>query len=123
MNFEISLGMIAGGAYIGSLSTDHDMTAVAAFPNLDLALGKDLSGFNVLKQSAVTLLVVLLDGGDKTELGSQLGEAFLLGGLSEAGVHVGPLVVFAFSGVQQVFGGIADALELLAPHLGVFLLN
>ena len=49
--------MIAGGAQLGSLGADHDVTAVAALPDLDLGLLKDLSSLDVLQQSAVTLLV------------------------------------------------------------------
>ena len=42
-NFEVALGMIADGADFGSLGAHHDVAAVAAFPDLDFALFKDLS--------------------------------------------------------------------------------
>ena len=34
--------MVADGADVGSLGADYDVAAVAAFPHLHLALGKDL---------------------------------------------------------------------------------
>ena len=69
--------MLAGGAQLGCLGANNDMAAVTALPDLDLALLKDLSSFNVIQQSAVTLLVVLLDSGDQTELAGQFIEAIL----------------------------------------------
>ena len=111
--------MGTGGAKLGSLGAYHEMAAVAALPHLDLALGEDLGGFHILQQSAVALLVMLFNGGDQAELGSQLGETLLLGGLGETGVHVGPLIVFAGSGGSQILGGITDAFQLLEPHLSV----
>ena len=114
--------MVAGGADHGRLLAYHDMTAVAALPYLDLALGKDLGHLHVVQQRTVALLVVLLNGGHQTEAGSQLREALLLGGLGETVVHIRPLVVLALSGRQQVLRRVADALQLLEPQLGVFLL-
>ena len=67
VDFEVSLGMIAGGAQLRCLGADDDVAAVTAFPNLDLALLEDLSGFDILQQCAVTLLMMLLDGSDQTE--------------------------------------------------------
>ena len=99
------------------------MTAVAALPDLDLALFEDLGGLHVLKQGAIALLMVLLNGSHQTELGGQLREALLLGGLGKAVVHIRPLVVLALGGGQQVFAGGADAvMQLLVPHLSVLLL-
>ena len=63
VDLEVALGMLAGGADLGSLDTDDDVTAVAALPHLDFALLEDLCGFHVLQQGAVTLLVVLLPEG------------------------------------------------------------
>ena len=65
--------------------------------------------------------MVLLNGGHAAELGGQLGEALLLGGLGKALVHVRPLIVLAVGGRPQVLRGAADALQLLEPHLRVFL--
>ena len=122
VDFEVGLGVGAGGAQLGGLDTHDDVTAVAAFPNGDFALGKDFSGLHVLQQGAVTLLVVLLNGGDHAELGGQGMEALFVSGLGKAFVHVGPFVVLALSSGQQVLGGIADAVQLLEPQLGVLLL-
>ena len=114
--------MGADGADLGRLRADHDVPAVAALPDLDLALGEDRLRLHVFQQRAVALLVVLLDGGHTAELRGQLREALGLGGDGEALVHVGPLVVLAVSGGGEVFGGAADPVQLLEPELGVLLL-
>ena len=114
--------MSAGGADLRSLGADHQMTAVTALPNLDLALLEDSGGLHVVQQSAVSLLVRLLDGGNQTELGGQSVEALLVSGLGKALVHIGPLVVLALGGVEQVLGGIAQLAQRLEPQLGVLLL-
>ena len=62
-----------------------------------------------------------LDLADEAELLRQLGKALFLCGLGERIVHVGPLVVFALGGGEQIVGGGADALKLFEPHLGVLL--
>ena len=72
VDLEVGLGMGAGGADVGGLGAYHDVAAVAAFPHLDLALGEDSGGLHVVQQGTVALLVVLLNGGDQTELGGQL---------------------------------------------------
>ena len=48
VNFKVALGMVAGGANLRGFLTDHNVTAVAALPHLDLALFKYLCGFYVL---------------------------------------------------------------------------
>ena len=55
VNFKVTLGMVAGRADLRCLLTDYDMTAVAALPHLDLALGKDLRRLYVAQQGAVAL--------------------------------------------------------------------
>ena len=120
--FEVGLRVVADGADLGSLGADDDMAAVAAFPHLDFALGKDLFGLDVMQQGAVTLFVMLLDGGHATKLGGQLGEALGLGGAGKAFVHVRPLIVLTCGGSGQILGGGADAVQLLEPQLGVLLL-
>ena len=114
--------MIAGGADLGSGGANHDVATVAAFPNLDLALLEDLSSLHILQQGAVALLVVLLNGSHQTELSSQFVEALCFGSLGKAVVHIRPLVVLALSGMEQILGGVADAAQLLEPHLGMLLL-
>ncbi len=46
--FEIALGMCTGGAYLGSLCANNDVTTVSAFPYLYFALFKYLSCFYIL---------------------------------------------------------------------------
>ena len=114
--------MCAGGANIGSLGANDDVSAVAALPDLDLALLKDGGGLYVGEQRAITLLVMLLNGGNQAELLGKLGKALLLCRLGKAIVHIGPLVVLTLGGVLQVLCRVADAAKLLEPHLGVLLL-
>ena len=45
--FEVALGMSTNGAELGSFCSYNDVSAVAAFPNLNLALFEYLCGFNV----------------------------------------------------------------------------
>ena len=59
--------MVAGRADLRRLLTDHDMTAVAALPYLDLTLGKDLRHLNIVQQGTVALLMVLFNGGYQAE--------------------------------------------------------
>ena len=79
VNFKKALRMIADRALIGSVGAHHKMTAVAAFPNLNLALGEDRSCFHVFQKCSVTLFVVFFDGCHHTELGGQFGETFFFG--------------------------------------------
>ena len=115
--------MHTGGAQFRCLDTNDNVTAVTALPNLDFTLLKDLSGFYILQQCTLTLLVVLLNSGNQTELCSQLLEALSFGGLCESGIHVGPLVVFALCSIQQVLGGTGNTvMQFLEPHLCMLLL-
>ena len=67
--------------------------------------------------------MLLLDLGHALEQLGDVVEALFPGGLGEAGVHVGPLVILAGGGVLQVVQGVADAVvEELEPDLGVLLL-
>ena len=64
--------------------------------------------------------MVLFDGSNHAELGSQFREAFLLSSLGKAFVHVSPFVVFAGSSSGQVCSRVTDAVQFLEPHFGVF---
>jgi len=75
-----------------------------------------------VQQGTVALLVVLFNGGDQAETLRQLMETFLIGSFGKAVVHIRPLVVLALSGGEKVFGGVANAVQLFEPQLGVFLL-
>ena len=122
VNLKIALRMCAGGAKLGRIRSNNDMSAVAAFPNLDLTLCKDLCHLDVLQQGAVTLLVMLLDLGNQAEFCRKLREALLFGGLGESGVHIGPFVVLAVCCFLKVSGGVTDTCKLLQPQLCVLLL-
>ena len=71
--------MVAGGANLRGLLAHDDVTAVAALPHLDLALGEDLRHLHIVQQGTVALLVVLFNGGDQAETLGQLMETFLIG--------------------------------------------
>ena len=113
--------MVAGRADLRRLLTDHDMTAVAALPHLDLVLGKDLRRLHIVQQGTVALLMVLFNGGYQAETLGQLMETFLVGGFGKAVVHIRPLVVLALSGGEKVFGGVTNAVQLFEPELRVLL--
>ena len=94
-NLEVCLRMVANGAYVRSLRAYDDVAAITALPYLDLALLKHSGSFDVVQQCAVTLLMMLLDCANLTELFSELGEALFFSRLGELIVHVGPLEVLA----------------------------
>ena len=71
--------MVADRADIRRLGSHNDMTAVAAFPDFDFTLLKDLLGFDVLQQGTVTLFMMLLNGSDAAEFGGQFRETFFFG--------------------------------------------
>ena len=95
------------------------MTAVAALPYLDLASREYFRRLNIMQKRAVAFLMVLFNGGYKAEFRRKLGEAFLFGGFGEAVVHIGPFVIFALGGMEEVLRCIADAVKLLEPHFRV----
>ena len=113
--------MSADGAHLGSLCSDDDMAAVPAFPNLDLALGKDFLSLDVLEECSVTLFVMLLDSTYHTELSCKSRESFFLSGLGKAFIHIGPLKVLAVSCSCEVSSSIADTVKFLEPELCVLL--
>ena len=62
VNFKISLGMCAHRADLRGRSSHHDMSAVPALPDLDLALLKDLLGLHIFQQGAVLLCFICPQG-------------------------------------------------------------
>ena len=84
MNFKIALGMIAGRANHGRGGAHDYVAAVAAFPHLDLALFKHIGHLDGFEQRAITLLVMLLDRGDRPEAMRQLLKVLCLGCLCKA---------------------------------------
>ena len=107
-------------ADLRSLSTNYNVSAVAAFPHLNFASLEDLCGFHIVKQCAITLFVPLFDGCHEPEFRCELREAFFVSCLSKAIIHIGPLVVFAFCGSHEVLCSVADAIELFEPLFCVF---
>ena len=87
------------------------MTADAAFPHAFTGLFEDLLHFDVLEELEIALFMSLFDGADGAELGGEFREAFFFSFLGELDVHVGPFVVFAFSGGLEVGGRGLDAAE------------
>ena len=114
--------MSASWAELRSLCTYYDMTTVAAFPNLDFALLEHFLCLNIAEQSAITLLMTLLDCSYETELCSKLLEAFFFSCLCEAIIHVSPLIVLAIGSSSKVLSSCANTLKFLEPELSVLLL-
>ena len=95
------------------------MTAFATLPHHFFALFEDLLHFNVVEQLQEAFFVSLFDGAHSTELRGEFCKAFGLGRLCKTFVHVRPFVVFTAGGSLQIFGRVADALQVLEPDLGV----
>ena len=119
VDFEVCLRVIAGRAYVGSLGSYDDVSAVSALPDLDFDLFEYGLGFHVLKESSVSLFVMLLDGSYLSELVSQFRETFFFSGLGKAFVHVCPLEVLAVSSCLQVSCCVADTFQFFEPHFSV----
>lgn len=83
-NFKIAAGMSAGRTDLGRACAHNDMPAVAAFPYLYFASGKNLGRFNIMQQRTVALFMVLFNSGNQTEFCCQFGETFFLGGFGKA---------------------------------------
>ena len=49
VDLEVCLRVVADGANVGGLGAYDDVTAVAAFPHLDLALLEHLGGFDIVQ--------------------------------------------------------------------------
>ena len=116
---KVGLGMIAGGADLGGLIANVQVTTVEALPNLNALALKYLARLDALGKLKITLFVSLLDVGNKTELGRDLGKALLVGRLGKAGIHVGPLVVLTRGSIAQVGEGVGHLaiVQVLKPEL------
>ena len=114
--------MEADRADFRSLRADHDVTAVAAFPDRDAGLLKHLLLFHVLQQLAIALFVGLFNRSHAAELSGEFRETFFIGFLRHTVIHIRPLVIFTGSGSGEVFLGRADLAELTEPQLRVFTL-
>ena len=58
-DFEIALRVVADRADLRRLGADDQMAAVAALPDLDAALFKDLRGLDIVQQRTVRSLIIL----------------------------------------------------------------
>ena len=114
--------MSANGTELRSSLTHHKVTAVAAFPDGLARLLKHLLHLHVGEQSAIAVLMRLLDLCNGAELISQLREALFLCFLGKGGIHIGPFVVLALGGGKQVVRGVAKLAQRLEPELCVLLL-
>ena len=114
--------MIADRAAVRRLCSDHDMPAVAAFPYGNAGLFEDLHRFHILKQLSVALFMVFFNGSHAAELLRQFMEAFFIRFPGKTVIHVSPLIILAFRGVQQVLLCIAQLSQRLEPELRMLLL-
>ena len=114
--------MCASRANLRSLGADNDVSAVAAFPNLYLALLEHFLGLDVLEKFAIALFLTLLDSSYEAELLCENMESFLISGLCETVIHICPLVVLSVCSLYKIVCCVADALEFLEPELCVLLL-
>ncbi len=120
MKLEIGLRVCAYGADFRRLYAYDNMTAIAAFPDLNVAFFENLGYDNVAEKSAVTFLVLFFDFRNQTEFDRKLGKTVLLGGFCEAFVHIRPFIIFAFGSRKQIFRRVSYTRKLLQPELGVF---
>ena len=116
--------MLAYRAELGSLLSDHDVTAVGALPDRIFLAGEYNALGDILKELPVTLFMSFLDRAHALEKECNLVESFFPGSLCEAVIHVGPLEVLAVGGIQEILLGRRhlSAVQELEPYLRVFLL-
>ena len=100
--------MVTYGANFGCGGADNEVTAVAAFPHHDAGFFKYCLGFNVVEQCAIAFFVRLFDGSDTAEFFSEIVEAFFVGLVCHASVHIRPFIVLALGSGKKIFGGIAE---------------
>src|SRR5574344_1921521 len=85
--------MVAYRTYLRCFRSHYNVSAVTAFPNLNLTLFKYLSCFNIVKKCTISLFMMLLDCINSSELSCKLRKSFFFGCLSKAVVHICPLVL------------------------------
>ena len=117
-HFKVRLRMVADGANFRGGHADHDVSAVAAFPDGNARLFEYGFALDVFQKGAVSFLVRLFNGGHAPELRRKRRESFFLRLARHSFVHVRPLGVFSLGGVKQVFGGVAQSSQCLEPQLG-----
>lgn len=115
--------MGADGAEFWGLLADMDMPAVGALPDNHVVAYKHGVGFHSVYELAVSFLVFLFNGGHHLKQSGDFGKSFFPCGFGEAGIHVGPFVVFTGGGVVEVCQsrGNIPVVEELEPDFCVFL--
>src|SRR5699024_984781 len=114
--------MIAGRTNFRSGSSNYNVSAVAAFPDFNFASGEHFRRLRLAEQRAIALFMMLLDGSHKAECRRKFRESLFLCGFCKSVVHICPLVILTLCGVEQVLGGIADAVQFFEPHLRMLFL-
>ena len=115
--------MLANGAELGSEFANVDVTAVTAFPDGDVLGDEDDLLLHGFEEFAIPFFMVLFDFANHAELHRDFLETFLLGDFGELRIHIGPFVIFASGGGEEVFRGGTDfaTFEVFEPEFGVFL--
>lgn len=107
-HFKVALRVAADGADLRCLCSHNDVTAVSAFPDLDLAFFKDSLRLNILKELAIPFFVCFFDRRYAAKLLGKLMEAFLIGILSHTDIHIRPFGIFSFGSMQQILRCVAN---------------
>ena len=120
---EVSLGMRADRANVGSVLTNYDVAAVGALPYSVAFFREYKLALNVSKELSVSFFVFLFDSRYAFKQGCDVVETFFASRLSEFCVHIRPFVVFTHSSCQKVFFGGRNfaAVKELEPNFSVFL--
>ena len=120
-DLEEGLRMGADGANSGRLFADDDVAAVTALPYCIAVFREDELAFDIGEQFAIAVFVSFFDGADHFEELGDVIEAFFASFFRKRGIHIGPFVVFALSGVEKVFGSRRDfvVVEAFEPELSL----
>ena len=121
---EITLGMVAHRAHLGSFLSYNYMSAIGALPYGVLIPCEDNSLLDFSKEFPVPFLVSLLYSGHTFEKIGDLVETFLPGGNGEAGIHVGPLKILTVGSIRKIDLSCRNRTPMkeFEPDLSMFLL-
>ena len=114
--------MIAYRTYVRSAGADHDMSAVAAFPNTIAVLGEYKAALDVRDQLAISCFMLFLDRRYHLKEICDVIKTFFSRGLGEIGIHLLPLILLAVCCDLKVVLGFMNALKDLVPDLRVLFL-
>ncbi len=120
-NLKEALRMLTNRANIGSLCSDDNMSAVPTIQDNDDALIKHFLSLDIDDKCTVEDYKRIFNCGYTAELLGKVMEAFLVGFLCHAGIHICPLGVFALCGMKKVFCCVTKLTESLKPKLCVLL--